>query len=65
MKVEITESFYCGMKDKRFFIGDIVDYEDDLANLRVNKQKVAKFKDGYETKEEKFTPKKKGRPFKS
>ena len=70
MKVEVIKSFICGVTKKQYFKGDIVDYSDDVAERRVNKNKVAKFKEGKEeltTKEEKFNPttKKKGRPFKS
>jgi len=70
MVVEIIQSFICGVKMKRLNVGDIVDYTDDVAERRVNKNKVAKFKElksQFETKEEKLIPqtKKKGRPFKS
>jgi len=63
MQVEVTKSFICGVTKKQYFKGDIVDYSDDVADRRVNKNKVAKFKEGFETKEEKFEPetKKRGR----
>jgi hypothetical protein len=71
MQVEVIKSFICGVKKKQFFKGDIVDYADDVAERRVNKNKVARLKEDkivIVTKEEKFNPetkKKRGRPFRT